>query len=76
MCLVECFAGGGTGFSCGVECDGVQSVAMAFFACRGMQCGGSASAVGEAATSAVVTSIVFIVTACGVLAVVFYIIGI
>ena len=30
---------------------------------RGMQCGRSASAVGEAATSAVVTSIVFIVVA-------------
>ncbi|MGE5816619.1 MAG: MlaE family ABC transporter permease, partial [Deltaproteobacteria bacterium] len=43
---------------------------------RGMQCGGSASAVGEAATSAVVTSIVLIVTACGALSVVFYIIGV
>jgi phospholipid/cholesterol/gamma-HCH transport system permease protein len=43
---------------------------------RGIQCGSSASAVGEAATSAVVTSIVFIVTACGALSVVFYIIGV
>jgi phospholipid/cholesterol/gamma-HCH transport system permease protein len=43
---------------------------------RGMQCGSSASAVGEATTSAVVTSIVFIVAACGVLAVVFHVIGI
>jgi phospholipid/cholesterol/gamma-HCH transport system permease protein len=43
---------------------------------RGMQCGDSASAVGEVATSAVVTSIVFIVTACGALSVVFYIIGV
>jgi phospholipid/cholesterol/gamma-HCH transport system permease protein len=43
---------------------------------RGMQCGGSAAAVGEATTSAVVTSIVFIVAACGALSVVFYIIGI
>ena len=43
---------------------------------RGMQCGSSASAVGEAATSAVVTSIVFIVAACGALSVVFYIIGV
>ena len=43
---------------------------------RGMQCGGSASAVGEAATSAVVTSIVFIVAACGALSVVFHIIGV
>jgi phospholipid/cholesterol/gamma-HCH transport system permease protein len=43
---------------------------------RGIQCGGSAAAVGEAATSAVVTSIVFIVAACGALSVVFHIIGI
>ena len=43
---------------------------------RGMQCGGSASAVGEAATSAVVTSIVFIVAACGALSVIFHIIGV
>ena len=43
---------------------------------RGMQCGGSASAVGEATTSAVVASIVFIVAACGALSVVFYIIGV
>jgi phospholipid/cholesterol/gamma-HCH transport system permease protein len=43
---------------------------------RGIQCGGSASAVGEAATSAVVTSIVFIVAACGALSVIFYIIGV
>ena len=34
------------------------------------------AAVGEAATSAVVTSIVFIVAACGAMAVVFYIIGV
>ncbi len=55
----------------------IYGVLIALAGClRGMQCGGSASAVGEAATSAVVTSIVFIVTACGVLAVVFYIIGI
>ena len=43
---------------------------------RGIQCGGSAAAVGEAATSAVVTSIVFIVAACGALSVVFHIIGV
>jgi phospholipid/cholesterol/gamma-HCH transport system permease protein len=43
---------------------------------RGIQCGGSAAAVGEAATSAVVTSIVFIVAACGALSVIFYIIGV
>ncbi|GIW40933.1 MAG: ABC transporter permease [Candidatus Binatia bacterium] len=43
---------------------------------RGMQCGRSSAAVGEAATSAVVTSIVLIIGACGVYAVVFYILGI
>ena len=43
---------------------------------RGIQCGDSAAAVGEAATSAVVTSIVFIVLACGALSVIFYIIGV
>ena len=55
----------------------IYGVLIALSGClRGMQCGGSASAVGEAATSAVVTSIVFIVTACGALSVVFYIIGV
>lgn len=42
----------------------VFGVLIAFSGCmRGMQCGRSASAVGDAATSAVVTSIVFIVLA-------------
>ena len=42
----------------------VFGVLIAFSGCmRGMQCGRSASAVGDAATSAVVTSIVFIVVA-------------
>ena len=55
----------------------VYGILIALSGClRGMQCGGSASAVGEAATSAVVTSIVFIVSACGALSVVFYIIGV
>jgi phospholipid/cholesterol/gamma-HCH transport system permease protein len=43
---------------------------------RGMECGNSAAAVGEATTSAVVTSIVLIIGACGVFAVVFYVLGI
>lgn len=43
---------------------------------RGMQSGSSASAVGDAATSAVVTGIVLIVCACGVYAVAFYVLGI
>ena len=55
----------------------IYGVLIALSGClRGMQCGSSASAVGEAATSAVVTSIVFIVTACGALSVVFYILEI
>jgi phospholipid/cholesterol/gamma-HCH transport system permease protein len=43
---------------------------------RGMECGNSASAVGEATTSAVVTSIVLIICACGGFAVLFYMLGI
>lgn len=55
----------------------IYGVLVALSGClRGIKCGDSASAVGEAATSAVVTSIVLIVVACGVLAVIFYIIGI
>jgi phospholipid/cholesterol/gamma-HCH transport system permease protein len=43
---------------------------------RGTECGNSASAVGDATTSAVVTSIVLIIGACGVFAVLFYVLGI
>jgi phospholipid/cholesterol/gamma-HCH transport system permease protein len=43
---------------------------------RGVQSGKSSSAVGEAATSAVVTGIVLIISACGAFAVVFYVLGI
>jgi phospholipid/cholesterol/gamma-HCH transport system permease protein len=43
---------------------------------RGLQSGKSSSAVGDAATSAVVTSIVAIIMACGVFALVFYALGI
>lgn len=43
---------------------------------RGMQCGRSAAAVGEAATSAVVTGIVFIVVCSATLTVVYQVIGI
>jgi phospholipid/cholesterol/gamma-HCH transport system permease protein len=42
---------------------------------RGFQCGSSSSAVGDAATSAVVTSIVLVVIACGIFAVIFNILG-
>lgn len=43
---------------------------------RGAQSGKSSSAVGDAATSAVVTGIVAIITACGVFAFIFYALGI
>jgi phospholipid/cholesterol/gamma-HCH transport system permease protein len=43
---------------------------------RGFQCGNSSSAVGDAATQAVVMSIVMVVVACGMFAVVFNFLGI
>jgi phospholipid/cholesterol/gamma-HCH transport system permease protein len=50
---------------------------VAFSGClRGMQCGRSASAVGTAATSAVVTAIVLIVVSDAVMTVIFNILGI
>ena len=55
----------------------VFGVLIAVAGClRGMQCGKSASAVGDAATSAVVTGIVLIVVADGLFAVVFNVLGI
>jgi phospholipid/cholesterol/gamma-HCH transport system permease protein len=55
----------------------VYGVLIALSGClRGMQCGNSSSAVGEATTSAVVTSIVLIISSCGLFAVVFYLLGI
>jgi len=55
----------------------VYGVIVALSGClRGMQCGRSAAAVGEATTSAVVTGIVFIVLACGLLTVVYDVVGI
>jgi phospholipid/cholesterol/gamma-HCH transport system permease protein len=55
----------------------VYGILIALFGClRGMQSGSSSSAVGEATTRAVVSSIVAIISACGVFAVVFYVLGI
>jgi phospholipid/cholesterol/gamma-HCH transport system permease protein len=55
----------------------VYGVLIALAGClRGMQAGGSASAVGDATTAAVVTGIVWIVSACGLFAVLFYVLGI
>jgi len=42
---------------------------------RGFQCGDSSSAVGDAATSAVVTGIVYVIVACGMFAFIFNILG-
>jgi phospholipid/cholesterol/gamma-HCH transport system permease protein len=66
-----------TGLFGGVFKSSVYGVLIALAGClRGIQCGNSSSAVGDAATSAVVTGIVAIVSACGVFAVVFYVLGI
>lgn len=55
----------------------VYGILIALSGCReGMRCGGSASAVGDAATAAVVSSIVAIISAAGVFAWVFYVLGI
>jgi phospholipid/cholesterol/gamma-HCH transport system permease protein len=55
----------------------VYGVLIALSGClRGIQCGNSSSAVGEAATAAVVTGIVFVISACGLFAVLFYVLGI
>jgi len=55
----------------------VYGVLIAIVGClRGMQCGDNAAAVGRATTSAVVTTIVLIVVADGVLAVLFNVLGI
>jgi phospholipid/cholesterol/gamma-HCH transport system permease protein len=55
----------------------IYAILIAFAGClRGMQCGRSAEAVGEATTSAVVTSILFIVIAGAVLTVMYQHLGI
>src|SRR5579871_39385 len=61
----------------GVFKAGVYGVLVALAGClRGMQSGDSSAAVGEATTAAVVTSIVWIICACGLFAVVFWVLGI
>lgn len=55
----------------------VYGVLIALAGClRGMQSGTSSSAVGVATTSAVVTSIILIISACGAFAVIFFSLGI
>lgn len=56
---------------------GVYGALVAIAGClRGIQSGRSSAAVGEATTSAVVTSIVLVITACGMFSVLFYILDI
>ena len=64
-------------FAVGVSKGTVYGILIAIAGClRGMQCGRSAQAVGQATTSAVVTSIVFIVIAASVLTILFQQLGI
>ena len=66
-----------THFGLGIFKSAIFGVLVATAGClRGMECGRSASAVGDAATSAVVTSIVLIVVIDGIFAVITNIIGI
>lgn len=66
-----------TQFATGVFKSWVFGVLIALSGClRGLECGDSASAVGDAATSAVVTSIVLLVIADGLFAVIFNALGI
>ena len=66
-----------TDFFGGIFKASVYGVLIAIAGClRGMQSGTSSSAVGDATTSAVVTGIVFIISACGIFAVVFWVLGI
>ncbi|HKD66362.1 MAG TPA: ABC transporter permease [Candidatus Binataceae bacterium] len=55
----------------------VYGILIAYAGClRGFQCGDSSSAVGDAATAAVVTAIVMIVGACCLFALLFHVLGI
>jgi len=66
-----------TDFGLGLIKSAVYGVLIAFAGClRGIQCGRSASAVGAATTSAVVTSIVLIVIASAALTVIYDVLGI
>ncbi|HVN63525.1 MAG TPA: ABC transporter permease, partial [Candidatus Binataceae bacterium] len=66
-----------TSVSGGVIKSMVYGVIIAVAGClRGFECGNSSSAVGDAATQAVVTGIVYVVVACGIFAFLFNILGI
>jgi len=61
----------------GIFKSAVYGLLIAICGCAsGMRCRGSAAAVGEATTRAVVSGIVAVIAACGVFAVVFFILGI
>jgi phospholipid/cholesterol/gamma-HCH transport system permease protein len=64
-------------FAVGISKGTTYGILIAFAGClRGMQCGPSAQAVGEATTSAVVTSILFIVIAASLLTIIYQKLGI
>jgi phospholipid/cholesterol/gamma-HCH transport system permease protein len=66
-----------TDFGLGIVKSSIFGVLIGFAGClRGLQCGGSASAVGDAATSAVVASIVLIIATDGAFAVLCNLLGI
>jgi len=64
-------------FAVGISKGTTYGILIAFAGClRGMQCGRSAQAVGQATTSAVVTSILFIVIAASLLTIIYQQLGI
>lgn len=64
-------------FMVGLTKGSIYGALVAFSGClRGLQCGRSAEAVGEAATSAVVTSILLITISASILTIIFYQLGI
>jgi phospholipid/cholesterol/gamma-HCH transport system permease protein len=64
-------------FGVGLVKGSVFGVMVALAGCyHGIRCGRSSAAVGAATTAAVVTGIVLIVSACGLFAVTFYLLGI
>jgi phospholipid/cholesterol/gamma-HCH transport system permease protein len=66
-----------TDFTIGVVKAAIYGVLVGFAGClRGFESGESSSAVGFAATSAVVTSIVMVVVACGISAFILNLVGI
>ena len=66
-----------TYFAAGIFKGTVYGAIIALAGCyRGMKCGRSAAAVGEATTSAVVLAIVLIILSCGVLTVIYDVVGI